>query len=84
MNSLNLRKPDRKQELVKRHEVAKIAKRAHLKDLLSKDLLSRYPVDPNLPLAEQERIERKVTSQIDKLVTNSNSLNKQALKEVEK
>ena len=56
-----LRREDRTQELNQRHQVVKVARRAHLRDRLARDFLTRYPVDSSLPLEQQAKIERTVS-----------------------
>ena len=67
-HSLNLRRPDRRQELNQRHEVAKSAKRSHLKELLTRNFLRRYPVDPASSQIDEMRIETLVTNEIAKFL----------------
>ena len=66
--SLNLRRPDRRQELNQRHENAKIAKRSHLKEILTRNFFRRYPVPTTTGQIDKLRIESLVTDEIDKFL----------------
>lgn len=79
-----LRREDRTQELNQRHQVVKVAKRAHLRDRLTRDFLTRYPVDSSIPLEQQAQIEKTVSQEIDKMLLKSSSVNKLTLAALEK